>query len=118
MGNESAKWGNPTESEVESVVYALLKRHPDVVHAAESLYGASRKNTGAFQQAIRHAMKEGGIRRIDGQKWGTGGIVTDINLSLPNAISTAPSREPPLPRQAVVTGTWSLHFCSAPDVPT
>src|ERR1035441_4538665 len=117
---KSATWGDPLESELDSVVDVLLQRYPESVGAAESLYGVSRTDRTAFGGAIRHAMQVGGIRRTDGRKWGIGGIVGDIEIS-PIARDEVPQKTASTqsgPRQAVVTGVWALGFFAEPGVRT
>lgn len=111
-------WGTPTEGEVDGVLQELLKRHPESIQAAESIYGISKDNRSAFRESIRHAMSAGGIRRIDGARWGAsemfkGGVV----ISEKATMSITPEEEPiTASKDAFVTGLWDLALHPEPQV--
>ena len=111
-------WGTPTEGELDSVLEELTGRHPDLVHAAESIYGVSHEDRSSFRQVIKHAMSEGGIRRADGQRWGLNQRAQGIFVEPKTTDrSSHPDKSPmEMSSEAVVTGCDSIPFYPEPFV--
>ena len=105
-------WGVPTDAEVDAVIASVSL---EVAGAAESIYGVSHSDSGAFRQAIKHPMRKGGIRGADGRKWGIEAPVTGISRSETEQRDSEDTSNRVRP-EAFVTGLWDIVLCPEPGV--